>query len=312
MSEKSTWLNAVKETPLLRFFYRPPFIGIIALLVALIANPLDHALVVLITRDVPANLAMFYSLSLGFIGVAMVIYASKKGGETLGTLMGFVAGNLVWVGWCAFGFRFNRYYYELSPLAGMLDPHYPTNLHFLQGSAGVLMGTMIFFIFNKDTRCNFYRWIQRKLRIDMGRRTKVVEEERDFARITFIETIYVIWFFYALSLFLGDPRFLGHEHPAYIYVYIASVIWAIYLLNRLFKHTRIMAGIRYAIPTKSLVWFSFEKIEKIGGKEIWLHPQEYAGPLLGVLAFFVLVIFLAVIVPARKTVRKTVRTDRAG
>ena len=60
------------------------------------------------------------------------------------------------------------------------------------------------------------------------------------------------------------------------------------------KFTRVMAAIRYAIPTKAIFWIPFGELAPRYGfyDEVWLKPLEYSGAMWTVLVVFV-VIFLA-------------------
>ncbi len=59
-------------------------------------------------------------------------------------------------------------------------------------------------------------------------------------------------------------------------------LWGFYLLWRLLKFTRIMAAIRYAIPTKGILWINFgETLPEYGWyEEVWLRPWAHPGAML--------------------------------
>jgi hypothetical protein len=177
----------------------------------------------------------------------------------------------------------------------------PMNLLFIQGSVGICVVTLLYWVLDKDTRCNAFRWLQRHvLRLDLGRPEG--GRPRNFGRITFVETIYVLWFCYGVSLFLGDPRFLGYDHPVTIAAIAGLAIWGTYLLFRLMRFTRIMAAIRYAIPTKAIFWIPFGEFFPRWGfyREFWLEPWEYRWQIAGAVGAFVLLGLATLLVPQRR------------
>ena len=68
------------------------------------------------------------------------------------------------------------------------------------------------------------------------------------------------------------------------------------------KFTRLMAGIRYAIPTKAIFWIPFGEFFPRYGfyQEIWLRPWDYKWYMLGTLALFLLVLFISPRLPQRR------------
>ena len=136
----------------------------------------------------PQSWAAPANLLLGLAGLFLLIYAVRDGEkETKGTLLGFVAGLMLWTGWAAYLFAYNhmalgRPMMELTP-----TQQRPLSILFMQGSFGICVVTLLFFVLNKNTKCNAFRWLQRKLHLSLGRADS--GQDRNFARITFIETI---------------------------------------------------------------------------------------------------------------------------
>jgi hypothetical protein len=210
----------------------------------------------------------------------------------------------VWTGWIELSFRFNPEFIGMGPLIVNGEHVLSASLLFVEATVGLLMATLPFFVFNRDTRCNAFMWIQRAFRYDAGKPAPATE--RNFARITFLEVLYVIWFCYAVSLFMVDSRFLGLHHPVTYALTFLLTIWSFYLLMRLGRFTRILAAVRYAVPTAGVMWVSIEITQEWGlYEEFWTKPQEYALEMGIVLAAFLIALFLAVVMPRRRTVTKS-------
>ncbi len=292
--------SPLAEGPLGRL-YRPPFVGAFAFMAVLGIVPLMHSMLTLIMDGFPPGHETAISIGIGVVAVLMVVYGALRNSETLGTWLGFIAAHLIWSSWIELSFRFNPDYMDMGPLIVNGERILTASLLFVQATVGLLMATLPFFVFNRDTRCNAFLWIQRAVRFDAGKPASAAD--RNFARITFLEVLYVIWFCYAVSLFLVDKRFLGPHHPV---TYVASfglILWTFYLLLRLARFTRIMAAIRYSIPTAGLFWTSVEIAHEWGlYDEFWSKPLDYAMEMSIVLAAFLLAVFLAVIMPRRRTV----------
>ena len=125
--------------------------------------------------------------------------------------------------------------------------------------------------------------------------------KRNFAAITALETIYVIWFFYLVLLFLYDESIIGDRHPVTYVVFFLMVIWAVYLFQRLMRFWKVTTAIRYGIPTAIIAWTAVE----IGGRwhlftEFWERPQDFGLEMSLVSIGVVIAAFLAVKTPAHK------------
>ena len=118
----------------------------------------------------------------------------KHNSEVAATWYGFFAGTFLWTGWVEFSFVAYARHLGVEPL--MQGGEIVTLPEYLvmSSSLGILMATLVYFLFNKETKCNFFHWFQRNLGMSTGRPNR--HHERNFAGITALETIYVIWFFY--------------------------------------------------------------------------------------------------------------------
>lgn len=289
-------------------FYRAPFIGLLAFIAVLLANPVMHSVRVAARQLLPPAFDGMFNLALGAIGLALLLYGLRRGeDEVRGTLTGFVAGLLIWIGWASYLFSYNDIALGRPMMAITPEQSRPLGVLFIQGSFGICIATLLFFVLNRDTKCNAFRWLHRKLHIKLGRPES--GQQRNFCRITFIETIYVTWFCYGFSLFLGDQRFLGYHHPVTTAIGIGLAIWSLYLVWKLSRFSRVMAALRYAIPTKALFWIAFGELGPRYGlyHEFWLHPLDNIAPMLVVLALFLGLTGATAFLPQRKQAPKAPR-----
>lgn len=281
-------------------FYRPPLVGLVALVVVMLALPLTHSLSIVARRlSTVIDPALVY-LPMGLLALGLLVYGIRQRSEVAGTLIGFATGLLAWTGWASYAFRYNEVSLGLPMPVLTGETRWPSNLLYIQGSIGICIVTLLFFVLNRDTRCNAFLWLQRLLRIDLGRPESA--QGRNFCRITFIETVYVTWFCYGASLFLADPRFVGYSTPVHYVAVGGLMIWGLYLLWRLLKFTRVMAAIRYAIPTKAILWITFgETLPKYGlYEEFWLHPFDYPRAMLAALGVFAALFIGTIFLPQRR------------
>ncbi|MBK6598409.1 MAG: hypothetical protein IPG25_11235 [Proteobacteria bacterium] len=168
-------------------------------------------------------------------------------------------------------------------------------------SVGVLLGTLIFFFFNRETRCNAFMWLHRNLGLKPGEKSS--GQARNLCSIVAMETIYVTWFFYIVLLVVYNPAFFGTDHWMAFVVCGLSFIWAAYLVQRLWWFQRMAPALRYAIPTAIIGWNVMEILEKWGHlDEIWVQPEKYALQIGIAIAAFVVVIVLAILSPARRII----------
>jgi hypothetical protein len=218
------------------------------------------------------------------------------------TWLGFWAGTLLWTGWIEFAFVWAGNYLGVPDL---MDPNMPgeiaTKAEYLvmMSSIGIMGATLVYFLLNPETKCNFFLYFQRNLKLKTGKPSKGYK--RNFAAITALETIYVIWFFYLVLLFAYDESILGDRHPVVYGLFFLNTIWAVYLFQRLMKFWRVTTAIRYGIPTAIIAWNMVE----LGGRwhlftEFWERPQEFGLEMSLFAAGIVIAGVLAVKTPAHK------------
>ena len=269
---------------------RPPFIGLMAFMIVFVVQGLGHTVMILM-ENIFGEAYQYHSAALmGAVGAVCLWYGMKHASEVAGTWLGFWAGTFLWTGWVEFSFVWNANYLNVPDL---MDPHMPgeiaTKAEYLvmMSSVGVLMATLMYFILNNNTKCNLFVWLQRNLRLRVSRPDRGFQ--RNFAAITALETIYVIWFFYVALLFIYDESILGDRHPVTYGLFFLNTTWAIYLLNRLVRFWKVTTAIRYGIPTAIIAWNSVE----LAGRwhlftEFWEKPSEF-GLEMGLIAAAVVV-----------------------
>jgi len=207
---------------------------------------------------------------LGFIAVGIagvVLLASQiKAPDIKGTLIGFVAGLLIWRGFVDGPMRV---FSELFTIDAIMFGGFP-----LSGRYALLMSTLpvmlamlvLYGLLSPETRCNFMRFTLRCIRWSPGKPT--MDAPRSVVRITAIETVFVQWGIFLLFLFLGGAL----SNP----FYIAMLVWLVYLLYRLLKLSKVDYAFRYAIPV-CVVLFSLVEVGAFFGlyPEPWQKPGEY-------------------------------------
>ena len=285
-------MSHVKEV-----FYKPPFVGILAFLIVFLTQGLGHTLMVLVESTLGLEFQYQGAFYLGLFGAVLLFIGMRKENEVPATWLGYFAGLFLWTGWVEFSFVFYAEYLEVEQILpdGTIN-RFPEYL-LMQSSIGVLLTTLLYFLFNRETKCNFFKWIQKNLKLSTGKPTSGYP--RNFAAITALETIYVIWFFYIILLLLFEDAFIGPYHPVTYAFFVINTTWAIYLLWRLFKFWKVTTAIRYAIPTAIIAYSSYEVIGKWGLLvEFWVYPQEYLTEIIVVFGTVIMITLIAIFTPS--------------
>ncbi len=296
--------NAVPlaEGRLRQMLYRPPWVGLLAFGIVFVVQALGHTVMILMEDIFGHQYVYQIAFAVGIAGAVLLFLGMKSRNEVAATWLGFWAGTLLWTGWVEFAFVWAANFLNVPDL---MDKNLPgeiaTKAEYLvmMSSIGVLGATLVYFLLNKETKCNMFLWIQRKLHVKTGKPNP--EHERNFASITALETIYVIWFFYLLLLFMYDDNILGDHHPVTYAIFFFNIIWTVYLFLRLMKFWKVTTAIRYGIPTAIIAWNALE----IAGRwnlftSFWEKPWDY-GLEMGAIALGVAVAaFFAVRTPAHQ------------
>ena len=296
----STPIDALPETPasqgkLMSLLYRPPWVGLLAFVIVFVVQALGHTVMIVMEKVWPGPGYVYQSaFAMGAFGAVLLFLGMRNRNEVSATWYGFWAGTFLWTGWVEFSFVWAADFLGVPDLmdknvAGAIA----TKAEYLvmMSSVGVMFATLVYFLLNKETKCNFFLWFQRNLKLKTGRPSP--GHERNFAAITALETVYVIWFFYLLLLFVYDESILGDRHPVTYGIFFVNVIWAVYLFQRLMKF--------WKVTTAIIAWNAVE----IAGRwhlftEFWEHPQDF-GLEMGLLcAGVVIAALLAARTPAHK------------
>jgi len=252
-----------------------PLPGLLALLVALTAQPLARTINRLVLAA-GGDWALWGFVLMGLAGI-LLIAACLERAELPGTLGGFAGGMLAWHGLAEGGLRVfaEQFAVPATSYGGFpLDGRYAL----LMSTATILLGVFaVYGLLNRETRCNFMRWILRRLHWSPGDPTPGYR--RSFARITAMETMFVQWLVFLLFLYLGG-RFGG-------WFYLAMLLWAAYLLWRLAKIPRQGLALRYAIPI-AVILFSLVEVGAFFGyyPEYWKSVTGHPLANLLTLAIF--------------------------
>lgn len=289
----------VPRTGLMGLLYRPPFVGLLAFVIVLVVQALGHTVMIVMENVFGEQYVYHIAFAMGLGGAALLYIGMRSPNEVTATWLGFWAGTFLWTGWIEFSFVWSGNYLNVPDL---MDPHMPgqiaTKAEYLvmMSSLGIIMSTLAYFTMNKETKCNFFLWFQRNAGLRTGKPNP--NHERNFAAITALETIYVVWFFYLVLLFMYDESILGDRHPVTYGIFFLNVIWSVYLFQRLMKFWKVTTAIRYGIPTAIIVWNTIE----IAGRwhlftEFWEHPQDFALEMSLITVGVVIAALLAVRTP---------------
>ena len=280
-----------------------PFIGILAFLIVLFTMPLGHALMIMVEKLLGHAYQYYGAVLLGVLGTILLGVGAKSDKEAKATWLGFFGAILVWTGWVEFAFVWSAHHVGVQPLVENGEIVTKPEYLIMPLSIGLLFSSMLYFLFNGTTRCNFFTWFRRRLKLKLPNAN--VEKKRNFAVITAMETIYIMWFFYILLLIVYDKSILGDQHPATYGVFVGSLTWSLYLFIRLIKFRKIAPAIRYAIPTVVIFWNAVEILGRWNFfYEIWIEPMNYVLEMA-----LILMAFIVVSIAAMKTPKKIVDID---
>jgi hypothetical protein len=283
--------------------YRPPFVGLLAFVIVFVVQALGHTVMIAMEEIWPGPAYIYQSaFAMGLLGAALLFVGMRHRNEVAATWYGFWAGTFLWTGWVEFSFVWSADYLGVPDLMDkVIAGKIATKNEYLvmMSSVGVMGATLVYFLLNKETKCNAFAFVQRHLKLRTGKPSPGYE--RNFAAITALETIYVIWFFYLLLLFLYDESILGDRHPVTYGVFFLNTIWAVYLFQRLMRFWKVTTAIRYGIPTAIIAWNTVE----IAGRwhlftEFWEHPRDFALEMSLFTLGVIVAAFLAVRTPAHK------------
>ncbi|MBI3143311.1 MAG: hypothetical protein HYZ16_10840 [Bacteroidetes bacterium] len=263
--------------------------GLFAFVIVLLLMPLGHTLMVL-TEELFPN-SMFISAGVvGFIGLGLLVWGTLINHNKWGaTILGLLAGVLVWTGWIEFSFVWIAKKLEVPPLMENGEVATKPEYLIMMSSIGLLATFGLMFFFSK-TNCQFFNWFQRAFKLRSVISFKE-GHEKPMALITFIELVMIVWTFYIVLLLVYDKDIAGDRHPLTYLVAFGSLFWSVYLFVQLIKIQKLDYAIRYAIPTVVIFWNFVEVLGRWDMfKEIWVHPKEHwleVGLITACLVLFV-------------------------
>ena len=246
--------------------------GTLSFIIVLLFMPLGHVLMVLNEKLIPEHKFLGAAI-LGFTGLFLLFIGIRKNEKPLtSTLLGLIAGILIWTGWVEFSFVWIAEKLGVAPL--IENGEIATKPEYLVMMSSVrLLSTILILFFFKQSSCTFFQWFQKLGKMEM---TKVKSQEKFWAGITFIETIIILWTFYIVLLLVYDKDIAGDRHPLTYFVAFGSLFWSAFLFLKLIKIKKFDYAIRYAIPTVIIFWNFVEVTGRWDMfKEIWVHPFEH-------------------------------------
>ena len=248
--------------------------GVFAFIIVLLFMPIGHALMIL-NEGIFEHQKFIGAFVIGLIGAFSLVWGIiKNHNKSVATIMGLLAGILVWTGWVEFSFVWIAEKLEVAPL--MENGEIATKPEYLvmMSSLGLLLTLLVFFVFS-NTKCQFFNWFQKVFKL-RARISKTGSNSKLTAMVTFIETIMILWTFYIVLLLVYDKDIAGDKHPATYIVAFGSLFWSLYLFLNLIRINKYDYAIRYAVPTVIIFWNFIEVIGRWNlFKEIWVHPFEH-------------------------------------
>jgi len=297
--------QAAVQAPTGSRLWKPPIVGIMTTVLMVIGIALGHTMMRVIETTLGDDNTYVASIFLGLASIIGLWYGVRSRNETFATWTGFFAGLFIWMTWVEF---FYMYYARknFGMMPRMLDETVRMKPEYMimTATVGVLLFMLAYFIFDKDTRCNMFVWIQNRLglREGIGDSTKRARD-RNYAIITFMETIYVTWFCYEWTLLLGEPAFFSSgavAKAASLASMVIATIWGGFCFTRLLNYRRTATALRYAIPTANVLWVNVEVLSKLGLlTEVWLEPWKYKMEMSIFFAAFAVLTLLIIYAPKK-------------
>ena len=271
---------------LLRNVDKQPLAGILCLITVFCGLALGHTMVVLqwATTGGISVVDTLVSASIGTIGLVLV-WKGLDRPENQATIMGYVGGLFIWVGFFEWTWHYFGHWLQLTPVMDGDIPILMPGLLMIQSTSLIVIMMLIFLGMNKDTRCRMFMWFHRNFKLRPGRMTSGYK--RQHARTTAIETVFLIWFIYLCAITINDPRLIKYDSVAAMVITVGFLAWGIYLVPKLLKIRGLGATFRYAIPTGNILWLPVEAFSRWGlYPEVWVKPFEYSMIMLMITAVF--------------------------
>lgn len=257
--------------------YKAPCIGLLALMIGFLTQPLGHTAYKLI-EGFSGRYYFVVALAFGVLGLVLVARGLNRD-ENTGTWMGLLGGWLIWIGFFEFSFKYFAELYAVAPYA--VEPEFADGYkaapgaNMLQASAAMMLALLaVYGLFNRHTKCNFMRWFHRRSTLSPGMPTQA--NGRSFARITAMEVLFVTWFCYQFWLYMIYFGTRGMGLDIIMTTYALWAAWSFYLVYRSTLQVRVAPAVRYGVGAGIVLWGTAEMPAHFGAySEIWLKPFEY-------------------------------------
>lgn len=291
---KELKLSSMRARDLARQLQKRPLLGLFAVTVGFLGQWFRHTIFPF-SEGILGEAQYVGLIVMGAIGVVL-IWKGLGESEIPATWKGYVGGLLIWVGWFETGFHVFADIFNVPPYQATPRLISPPDLNLIQASFAIFIPLFILYgLFNRETKCNFMRWIHRNLRINPGKPTP--DLNRNFARIVALETIFVIWFCYAIWLYI---TYFGASMTIIMGAYVLWAAWFAYLFMKLLKVTQIGHALRYGVPVGIIGFVLVATPSHMRlFPAIWLKPFEYPMSSIMALIVFLLMIYVFMVPKAR-------------
>ena len=260
---------------------------IASFLFVLFMMPLGHASMIIMEHTMSPSAVHIGGFLIGLLGFILVIWGVFVKGDTKQTLFGLIGALFFWTGWVEFLFQYYAHRHGTQP--EIVNGEIVTKPEYLILSAtfGLWIMMMLVYMFCTKTGCNFINWLQKKFFRDQKNEIVSYPMVRHTAITTFMEFNMIMWSSYLLLMFCYDPAFIG-DHSIITYAVGAGcLIGSLFMFERELRLKAWGANIRMAIATVIIFWVPVEVLGRIDFfNEFWTKPQEYATPILIILAAF--------------------------
>jgi len=267
-----------------------PLLGTVCVLIVFIGMAVGHTIVVL-QHGWTGGMSVVDTLISAFVGTLCVVlvWVGMKRPETQATLLGYIGGNFIWIGYFEWTWKYFAHWLQIEPVLddGMmiLSPE----LLLIQATGLLLFAMLIFLGANKDTRCRMFMWFHRNFRMRPDKPTPGYK--RQHARTAAIEIVFLIWTIYMFAIIINDPRLIKYDSIAAMIITVGFVVWGIYLFRKLLKIRGFGPAFRYAIPTGAILWLPIEAFSRWGlYPEVWVKPIEYPATMTTALILMIIAI----------------------
>ena len=231
----------------------------------------------------PAPVYTSISMTVGTLGLILIWYGLKAG-DALGSILGYMGGTLIWVGFFEWTWWSCSHWLGIETLVINGQPVLPPSMLLVQASSMIFLPLLLLASTNKDTRCRMMLWSRRRLGLHIPRDAG---HQHHAARVSATETVFIIWFVYLLNITLYDPRLVGSGPGAHHVVSLIIGVWALYLCTKLIRVPQIGPAIRYAIPTAYFLSIPLDSMTLAGWfPAMWVQPLSYPGFAAGAAAVF--------------------------